>query len=191
MPEDTAEQPEPTPAGPVETADQAAPSLFSRLRLVLFALAVVVVECGITWLYIPDAGEAAALAGDAIAADADADVLPPPEEEEPEEAQLEVELGEFSVTSFQPASGTTLRIDFHLFGTIDPADQIAFEEGMGVHKQRIRDQVIRTVRSAELADLTDPGLGLIKRQILEKSNQTLGKPYLESIIFSAFSFIEQ
>jgi hypothetical protein len=51
--------------------------------------------------------------------------------------------------------------------------------------------VIVTLRSSELGDLTDAGLGLIKRRILEKTNRTLGKPYLRSVIFSDFSFIEQ
>ena len=47
------------------------------------------------------------------------------------------------------------------------------------------------MRSAELTDLTDAGLGLLKRRIQEKSNQTLGKPLLRAVVFSDFSFIEQ
>lgn len=192
MPDDPAEQPETTTPQPDEPTREAPRSLLAKLRLVLFAVAVVVVECAIAWLYIPEGGEATALAREGHAAAETSEVLPEPEEEKkPDKSELEVELGEFGVTSFQPASGTTLRIDFHLYGTIDPEDQPAFEEAMTIHRQRIRDQVILIVRSAELSDLTDPGLGLIKRRILEKSNNTLGKPYLDSIVFSAFSFIEQ
>jgi hypothetical protein len=40
---------------------------------------------------------------------------------------------------------------------------------------RFRDQVIVTFRSAEMADLTDAGLGLMKRTILEKANRRCGK----------------
>jgi len=43
----------------------------------------------------------------------------------------------------------------------------------------------------DVADLADAGLGLVKRKILEKVNQTLGKPLLRTIIFSEFSFVEQ
>ena len=51
--------------------------------------------------------------------------------------------------------------------------------------------MLTTIRSAELADLTDPGLGLIKRQILEKTNRALGKPVLQGIVFSDFVAVEQ
>jgi hypothetical protein len=43
--------------------------------------------------------------------------------------------------------------------------------------------------------LSDFGLGLIERKIErkipQKANRTLGKPLLQSVIFSEFSFIEQ
>ena len=58
-------------------------------------------------------------------------------------------------------------------------------------KQRFRDQVIATIRSADMADFTEAGLGLIKRRILETTNRTIGKPCLEAVLFSDFSFIEQ
>jgi flagellar FliL protein len=51
--------------------------------------------------------------------------------------------------------------------------------------------VIVIVRSAEITDLTDAGLGLIKRKIMEKTNRMIGKSMLHSVIFSDFSFIEQ
>ena len=47
------------------------------------------------------------------------------------------------------------------------------------------------VRSAEITDLTDAGLGLIKRRILETTNKALGKPLLQGVMFSEFSFVEQ
>ena len=59
------------------------------------------------------------------------------------------------------------------------------------NKHRIRENVIIIIRSAEVTDLTDAGLGLIKRRILETTNKTLGKPLLQEVVFSEFSFIEQ
>ena len=41
------------------------------------------------------------------------------------------------------------------------------------------------------SDLTEAGLGLIKRKILEKTNRALGKPLLQEAVFSKFSFIER
>jgi flagellar FliL protein len=108
-----------------------------------------------------------------------------------EGSELEIDLGEYSLTAFQPASNTTLLIDFHLYGTIATEEEHGFTEHFDSNKHRIRDQVITTIRSAELADLTDPGLGLIKRQILEKTNRALGKPLLQGIVFSDFLVVEQ
>lgn len=105
--------------------------------------------------------------------------------------EREIDLGEYSLSAFQPASNTTLLIDFHLYGTITAEEEHGFTEYFEVNKHRIRDQVITTIRSAELADLTDPGLGLIKRQILEKTNRALGKPLLQGIVFSDFLVVEQ
>ena len=104
---------------------------------------------------------------------------------------VEVELGDFSVTSYQPASEVTLRIDFHLFGTVMEDSENDFMGRLDRNTNRVREQVIVTVRNAELTDLTDPGLGLIKRRILTKVNRTLGKPLLRTIVISDFSFIEQ
>ena len=135
--------------------------------------------------------------------------------EEQAAPKREVDLGKFSITSFQPASNTTLLIDFHMCGTvaIDAAATKADEAGHGhggghghgeatpaddefsrlydKHKHRLRDQVIVIVRSAEITDFADPSLGLIRRKILEKSNRLLGKPLLEEVIFSDFSLVEQ
>jgi flagellar basal body-associated protein FliL len=111
-------------------------------------------------------------------------------ERNPEE-EIEVVLGEFSVTTFQPATNATMRIEFNLFGTVDMKNQKEFLGALEENKHRFRDQVLIIVRSAEITDLTDAGLGLVKRKIMEKTNRMLGKPYLRSIIFSDFSFIEQ
>jgi len=105
--------------------------------------------------------------------------------------EVEVDLGNFSVTSFQPATQTTLRIDFHLWGTVGAKQSEEFMDQWNKNMNRLRDQILVIVRSAELTDLTDAGLGLIKRKILEKTNHALGKPYLRTVVFSEFSFIEQ
>ena len=107
------------------------------------------------------------------------------------DSMIEVELGEYTVTSFQPSSEITLRIDFHLFGTIAQGDQSEFASRFERNKNRVREQIIVTTRNAELTDLTDPGLGLIKRRVLTKVNRTLGRPLLTTIIIGDFSFIEQ
>ena len=51
--------------------------------------------------------------------------------------------------------------------------------------------MIFEIRNCRVEDLTDPGLALLKRKILAKSNELLGKPMLHTVLFSDFSFIEQ
>jgi len=167
-------------------------SILSRLPVLAFVVGVVAVECLVAYLVIPSPSQTAAMAG-VVTTDWEADGLLPAEEQAGAdlEEQMEVDLGEFRVASFQPRSNTTLRIDFHLYGTIHPDDQEKFDLAWQENTHRFRDQVIVTVRGCELSELTDAGLGLIKRRILEKSNRILGKPLLQAVIFSEFSFIEQ
>jgi flagellar FliL protein len=47
------------------------------------------------------------------------------------------------------------------------------------------------IRNSRVEDLTDPGLALLKRKILAKSNELLGKLLLKAVLFSDFSYIEQ
>lgn len=159
--------------------------------------AVVGGECIFAFIYVTSAASRAATAEPdssqsepAATLEQDKQLAIPGEPAKPVET-AETDLGEFSLTAFQPTSNTTLLIDFHLFGEIPRDAEAAFAELYGANKHRIREQVITTVRSAELADLVDPGLGLIKRQILEKSNRTLGKPLLQAIIVSDFLIVEQ
>jgi hypothetical protein len=191
-----AENPNENAAADTESASaEPKSSLLGKAKILGFVLAVIVVECLVASLYVPSAAETAALAGAAVGAKAKAEA--PAEEDVPKEAeaeaaeQLEVDLGQFSVTAFQPASNTTLRIDFRLFGTVAAKDEKDFLRLKEENLHRFRDQVIVNIRSADIADLTDAGLGVIKRKILEKTNRTLGKPLLRTVIFSDFSFIEQ
>lgn len=162
-----------------------------RLKVAGIVLAVALVQCLAISFYLPAPTEAASQ---------DAETLLPPElapqgasedskDQPPEE--IEFDLKDFRVTAYQPLSNTTLRIDFHLWGLIDPADQEELRKLMESKEKRFRDQVIVTIRGADLNDFTDAGLALIKRRILETSNKTLGKPLLKRIVFSDFSFIEQ
>ena len=71
------------------------------------------------------------------------------------------------------------------------SDTTEFEHEFEHNKARIREQVTMTLHGAASADLTDAGLGLIKRRILEKTNRALGQPLLKEVLFSKFSFVER
>jgi flagellar basal body-associated protein FliL len=105
--------------------------------------------------------------------------------------QHEVELGKYNVVVHHPASNITLRVNFHLIGTVEEKEHQEFEALLEKNQHRLRDQAIFEIRNCQIEDLTDPGLALLKRRILAKSNDLLGKPLLRSVVFSDFSFVEQ
>ena len=193
MPEQTPNPSDDPAIEPTEAGGRS--SILAKIKILLVVTAVVVVECLVAYLYLPSASETAALAEATMAASSDTHASPDQngqsEDQEQLVDQVEVDLGEFSVTAFQPISNTALRIDFRLWGTVDEEGYNEFMKLMEENLHRFREQVIVTVRSADITDLTDAGLGLIKRKILEKTNKTLGKPLLRAVIFSDFSFIEQ
>lgn len=167
-------------------------SILAKIKTIAVVLALIVTECLVAHFYLPSEADTAAMASATFDTEAPGNELLEEEAEEEELVnQIEVDLGEFSVTSFQPISNTTLRIDFHLFGTVQTDDQDEFFTLMEDNMHRFREQVIVTVRGADITDLTDAGLGLVKRKILDKTNRIVGKPLLRTVIFSEFSFIEQ
>ncbi len=177
---------------------------------------IVLLQCVLAYLYLP--GGDAAAKGD-VKKEAAARPNEKSEKEAVADGrveQREVDLGKFSLTAFDPNSNTTLLIDFHLFGTVaaEPEEKGAKgggEHGHGGHgkpgeaeednsafgklfkksQNRFRDQVIVIIRNAQMSDLTDPGLGLIKRQILAKTNSLLGEPLLKEVLFSDFAVVQQ
>ncbi len=176
----------------------------SRLVPKLIAAAVVFVilgvECLVVYLYLPSSGETRAMAesdirpavaSHSVEDEKDHGTDEAAEHGEEGEERKEVDLGEYSVTAYEPSSSITLRIDFHLWGTVSAPEAAEFEHLFEEKRNRIREQVLVTIRSADVSEFTDAGLGLIKRTILEKSNETLGKPLLLGVIFSDFSYIEQ
>jgi flagellar FliL protein len=164
-----------------------------KLMIAGFMGAVVAIECLVAYLLFPSPEEVAALAQQNLEkklpstlANEDAAIA---DDEEGE--AVEIDLGEYSVTVRQTNSTTVLRVDFHLVGTVLETDGKEIQSLFDRNIHRFRDQVLVEIRNSEPADLADPGLALIKRRILEKSNALFGKPILRSVVFSEFSYFEQ
>ena len=192
--------PEETGSDTSQDDPQPDPGAGSGMKGKLIALAIVLVivlaECAVAILAFPSANDTATLTQAMLAApDVEANDVavtePPAEEQRSDEEVLEIDLGEFDVSSYQPLSNTTLRISFHLYGIVAADDETQILDLLEAKRQRMREQVLVILRSAELPDLADAALGLIKRRILEKTNRTFGEPLLREIIFSDFSFMEQ
>ncbi len=164
-------------------------SFLARIMIGMFVVLVILGECLLAYMIIPSAEDVADKAKEIIAEDqpqdSEADVV-----EEDDEA-MEVELGDFSLTLHQPTASSTMHIQFLLVGTVSSDNKAEFDGLLENNKHRFRDKVLSEIRESEVTDLTEPGLGLIKRRILAKSNALFGKPLLTSIIFSKFTFHEQ
>ena len=170
--------------------------MFTIVKAVAFISVIVVVEIVAAAMLAPSAQETAKLAQQlAAAASGDATDAAHEHGEEHEPAHdkhlKEVELGSYTITRFNPATSTTLAIDFELYGTVLADDAGDFHHHFENSKARIREGVNMTLHGADSSDLTDAGLGLIKRRILEKTNRALGQPLLKEVLFSKFSFVER
>jgi flagellar FliL protein len=153
----------------------------------------VAVECLLAYFLFPSPEEVAALAEKNLQKSLPAALSGPDShgaEANAEEA-VEVDLGEYSITVTQADGASSLRVDFHLYGTVTEGEQEAMKLLFERNVNRFRDQVLYEIRNSASTDLADPGLALIKRRILEKSNTLLGKPVLKSVVFSQFSYFEQ
>ena len=103
----------------------------------------------------------------------------------------EVELLTDNITRFNPNTDTTLNVQFSVYGVVLAEEEAEFLAEFGANANRIHEQIMLTIHSAESADLANAGLGLIKRQILEKTNRTLGRPMLREVVFTKLNFVER
>lgn len=188
MSDETAEQPE-------EVVEKKGPGLMTLIKAGIIVSVIVVVECLAGSMLFPSAEETASTVRKIASAEAgeEGELDASMENDDPDNTKelKEVSMGDFHVSSYQPKSNTTLRIDFELFATVLASEEADFLELFEQNKARVKEQIDATMRSSQLTDLTDAGLGLIKRRILEKSNRTLGRPLLQEVIFIKFSFMEQ
>ena len=175
------------------------PGLTTIVKAVAFVSIAVLLEIAAASMLVPSAAETKEIAEELAAAEASQNVTGEEESaEEDKEAQAlasedmrEVSLGSFHVVIYQPETGSSLNVDFELYGTVLADEESDFFSLYEANASRIREQILITVRGVEVTDLTDPTLGLIKRKILEKTNRALGKPLLHEAVFSGFSFVER
>jgi flagellar FliL protein len=170
--------------------------LLPLVKAVAFVSVLVVVEVVAGSMFVPSAQDTERLAKQYVAASQGqsapaANDTAAATDAAPQGEVTEVELGTFNVTHFNPTSNTTMSIDFELFGSVLATDEKEFHTLLDKNKVRVREQVIMTLHAAESKDLNDAGLGLLKRQILEKTNRALGQPLLKEILFSKFNFVER
>ena len=176
------------------------PGMMTLIKGIAFVSVIVLLQIAAASMILPSADETTEIATELANAnyqdesDANSSEKSAVEEEDPllaKEEMTEVALGTYHVLSYNPDSGSKTNVDFKLFATVLADEEGEFFDLFTANEQRIREQVLVTLRGTEIADLTDPTLGLIKRKVLEKTNRALGKPLLHEAIFSDFSFEER
>jgi len=189
---------QPAEETPTEAPKRKGGGIFRLIKAVAFVSVIVIVQIVGAAMLAPKAQDTAKLAKD-IAAAASGHAAEAQDEHGKEEKEhgghdknlKEVELGTYNITRYNPTTNTTLAIDFELFGTVLAEDAAEFQHHFESSNARIKEQITLTMHSAESVDLTDAGLGLIKRQLLEKTNRALGEPMLKEVLFSKFNFVER
>ena len=121
--------------------------LVRKLLPVVIVVAVVAAECLVAYFYLPTASQTEALAHAVVhgpgpakpAAEEKHDPKHGEEKKEPKPDLVEVDLGEFTVTAFQPGSNSTLRIALHLYGTVAGRGPGRFNARMKETQHRFRE----------------------------------------------------
>lgn len=182
----------------LEPASNKKPGIMTLVKaLVVLSVLVLLQVVGVTML-LPSSAETAKIAEQLVAAEKSADTeegsSAAPSNKSAQLATYnmrEVSLGTFHVVTYDADTGSSLNVDFDLFGTVLASEEGEFLQLFTDNERRMREQILVTIRGADISDLSDPDLDLIKRMILEKTNRTLGKPLIHEAIFSKFSFIER
>jgi len=192
-----AETTEDKPADEIGTSKKS--GIMTAVKALAFISVIVLLEVACASMLLPSASETAEIAEKLAAADAAQEVERDGQASgDSSEANLlalrdmrEVSLGSYHVLTYNPETGSSLNVDFELYGTVLAEEEGDFFQLYEANQIRIREQILVTIRGTAVTDLTEAGLGLIKRKILEKTNRALGKPLLHEAIFSKFSFIER
>ena len=185
-------------AQPAENPPGKKPGMMTFVKALAFVSVIVLLEVTGASMIIPTAEETAKIAEELASADltqaaeTGGETVEESETESLASSEMkEVELGMFHILTYNPETGSRLNVDLELFGTVLADEEGYFFPLYEANQRRIREQILITVRSADVTDLSDAGLGLIKRKILEKTNRALGRPLLHEAIFSKFSFEER
>lgn len=183
------------PAAEPQAAPKSKSPVLGLMIAGIFMILVIGAECAMAYLLIPSADdirlEAQEKIAEATSHKKDRSLVHELAAVTPGAAITEVDLDAFTINMANPSTNSTVRVDFHLYATIGEEQVHEFQEIFATRKHRIRDHVITEIRQSKATDLRDPELGLIKRRILEKTNEALGHPLLRSIVFSDFRFMER
>ncbi|MEM9658007.1 MAG: hypothetical protein AAF961_06565 [Planctomycetota bacterium] len=186
----------PAEGATVDAAPKKKRGLLTLLKAAGIVTAIIVLEVGAASMLLPGGDETRRMGQQLARAETDGDS---PAEDPVESGQQltdwedtrEVELGSYHVLTYDVETGSSLNVDFDLYGIVLAEEESEFYSLYEASENRISEQVTITMRGMDVSDYSDPGLGLIRRKILEKTNRALGRPLLREVVFPKFSYIER
>jgi len=101
--------------------------------------------------------------------------------------QVELDLGEFRISVPQRDSNTIDVLDFQAFAVVRRDRHEALQEKLGPVQQRLRHDVIFSLRRLEPSDLKDPDLRKMRQRILDAVTRHLGKDATKHVGFQRFT----
>lgn len=164
--------------------DEMPPSFTSRRKgnrkflLIGAAVAVMLLEAIVVYLLVPKSS---------VLNSSDASEVTAGSLKDPADAQnvAEVKIDDFNVTNSLKSSGDVIHVTATIAAVVGKPQKDAFELAVAKEsKHRVRQAVVKVLRSSSLEDLSDPDNGTIKRLIREEINKVLGKSYVIQVIIS-------
>lgn len=157
-----------------------------KSKILMLLLAVMAAQVGLIYFLVPAPSGTAALADEPT----DQAVA-----ETPEAAAsdiVEVVIDDFNVTNNKASTSSVIHITFKLVAIVSRGAEHEFKAAANeVHRARVRQAVVIVARSCSLADLDDPHLTSLKRQIREEINKVLRKSTVIEIVINDFKTMEQ
>jgi len=104
--------------------------------------------------------------------------------------QGQVELGGFSVRVFDPVTRTALLSEFLLEADTDFAHNEGFVRFMAANRRGLDEQVMVTVRSCTLAELSSPDITRLEKKLAVRLNRVFGRHLFDAIRIKDFTLFE-
>ena len=169
-----------------------------KFLIVGIIAAVIVIETSLAFIFIPDSKQVTAQfrkeIRDELAEEyggASAKKLLGDKGKEKEEL-LEKELGVYDITIHDSKSLTTYAVDCEVVCTISKNDAKAFDDLYENNKYRVREKIMIQFREANIEDLAEKQLGLIKKRISKNINDLFRDgEMIREVYLPVFNYYQQ
>ncbi len=173
------------PETAANSTDGPAASRGGVLKIAVIIVAITLVEAVAFYLFLgPGAATPLPEDGDATSAVELAS--------QPGDDSVECAIDSFNCTNNRADPGSVIHVSFKAVALVSPKNLESFDLAANKdNKARVRQAIVKVVRSSGLEELNDPNLSTIKRLIREEVNKILRKSYVIEIVILEFTTMEQ